>query len=186
MTSRKTYKIMAVTISTIAILLLLTSITIIVFSPREERITGDANIVNIAALYCQSKITEQSFFEKTTEKSVLHEIKVTLKDGKADQIDYTYHGVFESTKEAEEAEAVYQFAYGNYLGKNGLSITYLSPSFSVLDNELIINIAADNEKFSSGTARIFSLEGNKKLSSYSRKDLETFYKGAGYTCEYSG
>ncbi|MBR0372846.1 hypothetical protein IJH72_02830 [Candidatus Saccharibacteria bacterium] len=161
-----------------------TVILCLLFSGKETR-TSSNNIYSTKILYCVNNNPEDSFFTDSNAINNKHEIKVTYKDDKPDKVSYTYTGKFNTSTKADNSNATLHAKYNKYMAEYDLSPTILSPTFSVVESKLKINLFTDISNINNKTGKLFflNLDEISSLTSESADKLKDIYSDKNFSCE---
>ena len=120
----------------ILVIAILVVILWILLRPKESYVSGGDQNSKIVSLQCKMGESEDAFFVSPMAKSVTHEIRETFKDGEAENISYTFYGVYDSEQTAETINASLHGQYNKYMGKHSISQQSLNPDFATIGNDL--------------------------------------------------
>ena len=182
-TKQKTFRIIFI----LVFIVLIISLIFILLTPKETYVhgDGDAQMVFTDILQCKSSNPDVSFFTYDAEKSE-HTIKIIFKDNKINKINYTFDGNFSSDKKAETTLSQMHAEYNTYMGGTSIYQENLTPTFSLLGSEIIINLFIDEKYFVPSTAKIVFLDGNEYVRARDGNidEIEEIYKSKGFLCDY--
>lgn len=170
------------------ILIAMIAIILYIFTNgRETHIKNSGNSYSIEILYCFNNNPAHSFFSDNNIIDNKHEIKITYRKNEANNISYTYTGVFSSKEKADNVNAILHAKYNTYMGQYNLSPTILGPVFSVVENKFKINLYASIDSINSIVSELFFLDSNEatKLKNESIDELKTLYINKGFQCKIS-
>lgn len=155
------------------------------FNEKTTYTTADDQVTETTSLYCttESKNIDGAFFDLSDSESAKQAIKVIFKNKKIDNIAYNADINYTDNKKAVNREAELNVKYGLYMQDNGREMTDFSPNFSVNDTNVKISLFATMKQLNSVFAKIFLIDTNDSLSSYSPKVLSTLYNTKGFKCE---
>ncbi|MBO7657440.1 hypothetical protein J6S55_02265 [Candidatus Saccharibacteria bacterium] len=155
------------------------------FTPKTTYTSTGGETVSTQSLYCttKSKDIPEAFFDISDAESANQSIKIIFKNKKIDNISYNADIIYKNAGDAKTAEAKLYAAYGNHLQNNGKDINAFSPNFSVVDNNVKIGLYAETKQLNNQLAKVFLIDTNDSLSSYTSKVLSTLYKSKGFNCE---
>ena len=170
----------------LALIFTIVVIFIILFSHNKEtRTSKQSPKTNNAALYCKGDVVDEPFFVQYNASSSMHEFKILFSDDKINILNYTYTADFPTAEQAINASALIHADYNIFMSKNNVDPESLQPTFSKIDNEVIVNLSADIESISSTTAKLFFLDNEqfKKIPTYSLDEIIDMYRKKGFHCE---
>ena len=155
------------------------------FKEKTTVTTTTDDITSSSSLYCttKSKDIPDAFFNLSDAESAEQAIKVIFKNNKIDNIAYNSTTVYENAELAKKREAELNVKYGLYMQDNGKQMTEYSQNFSTNDTNVKISLFATMKQLTNATAKIFLIDTNDSLSSYTSKVLSTLYKSKGFSCE---
>lgn len=169
----------------IAMILIVIAVSIIILlQPKETHISSGTEKSSIEVLDCVSSVQNEPFFVSDKAIDSNHEVKITFNNNKPDKYNYTYIGKFDSNKIAEEELSWLHGDYNNYMGKIDIYQEDLSPSFTVLDNDVIINLYLDNKTLAVDTARFLFLTSEQfvNIKKMPITEVAKIYKNRSFNC----
>lgn len=142
---------------------------------------------SISILDCKSENPNEKFFSHNAESAVIHEIKITFDDNTIDKLTYTYTGRYATNSEAKDALSWMQGDYNKYMGTTSVYQEDLTPTFSAIGTEAIINLYFNANTFNSETARFVFLDDGEYTAAInmSAKNIEKIYREKGFSCEFN-
>lgn len=152
---------------------------------RTDNSDGDTNVL-IGILTCTSNTPKEPFFTLFDEIGPSHKIKVTFRGGKYDKFNYTYDAKFDSEKKVEQALSALRAKYNRYMVSIKMDQESLSPTFSGVNDELLINLYIERQNLTVGTGK-FALLSEKEFDDIDRFNVDDFkrmYAGKGFACQY--
>lgn len=160
------------------------ALSLIVNTKTIQISSTDKNTI-IGLLYCRADTVDDSFFPIQKMNDILHEIKITFKDGIADRINYALSGKYVDKKTAMQAKADANFRLGSYMSKSGLDSSMLNPKISIVDTTLYYNIDGTEDTLNQVSAPVFLLSESMgvNFNKYSQEDFANFYTSKGFSCE---
>ena len=175
----------------IIIVAILVFVAIIIFLivqallPKETHTSSDDTTSSVGSLYCKSANPVDPFFASEKATAANHELKITLKDNRPDKMSYTYTGTFDSEETTSGVLSNMTASYNIYMGKTGIRIDELYPTFSNLGTTGIINLYLDDETFNKDTARFMFLSESDyaDFDRISVNTLKSLYRTKGFTCQ---
>ena len=169
----------------LAIVVGLVVLLINLFTPKTTYTSSGSDTTSTQSLYCttKSKNIDGAFFDVSSADSASQAIKVIFKNKKIDNISYNATMIYPDAEKATSEEAKLNATYGLFVQEDGKSREIFSPNFSVNNTEVKISLYADYNKLNNKLAKIFLIDTNDSLSSYTSKVLSTLYKSKGFSCE---
>lgn len=153
----------------------------------ESRTSINVNTNSIGILDCKSENPTGRFFSYESEKKSMHEVKIAFDDDGINKLSYTYTGNFSSNEEVVEALSSMHADYNKYMGTKDTYQEDLTPTFSPINLEAIINLYINEKTFNYDTARFVFLtdEEYAGIKTMSTKSIEKLYSGKGFSCKFS-
>lgn len=156
----------------------------LLFTNQEIHISNIGTEHTFNALYCTSFHYKNAFFAIDNEVNSKHEIKLIYQNEKAYKMSLTYTSDFETESSANNASAILHAKYNHYMGQRNLSPTILSPTFSVINNSLKINLFTDISNIDAITGSLFFLSPSEAIGISKRtpEEIQEFYAKKGFNC----
>ena len=169
----------------LAIVVGLVVLLINLFTPKTTYTSSGSDTTSTQSLYCttKSKNIDGAFFDVSSADSASQAIKVIFKNKKIDNISYNATMIYSDPDKAKTEEARLHSVYNLYVQDTGQSGEIFSPNFSASNTEAKISLYADIKQLTNKLAKIFLIDTNDSLSSYTSKVLSTLYKSKGFSCE---
>lgn len=169
----------------VCILVAVAAILCLLFTGKETYVSEGDNIESVDALYCRASEQEDSFFGKENVINDKHEIKITQRQDEIDKISYTYIGYYGSEKEAKDANAVLHAKFNNYMGEHNLEPSVLGPVFSVVKDNLRINLMTEISNINEAIGKLFFLDpaGINSVRNNKLESLKKLYSSQGFVCK---
>lgn len=169
----------------LAILVGVVVFLISLFTPKTTYTSSGDGTTNTQSLYCttKSKNVDGTFFDLSNADSASQAIKVIFKNKKIDNISYSATIAYSDNNVAKTEEAKLNTKYGTYVQDDGKNREIFSPNFSTNNNEVKISLYADLKQLNNHLAKIFLIDTNDSISSYTSKVLSTLYKSKGFDCK---
>ena len=182
--NKKTIKI-AETCGIVAIFTLAALGVIMLLQPKETRSTTTSTQAELKVLDCKSSSPTNPFFASDVATSPLHEVKLQYKNDNLDRVNYTYTAKFESQKIAENVLSLLHANYNIFMGKTSIYQEDLTPTFSNIDTEDIINLYIELQNLTVDTAKFIFLENEEylKLNKLSIDEVKKIYEKKSFICE---
>jgi len=185
--NRTDHKTIAVVFVIIAVCVAVVAFLLFVLNGRETRNSdGDTNIL-IGVLTCDSSSPTDVFFKGSGEVSPNHKVKVTFRGGKYDIFDYTYSARYDGSDRVQSALSTLKAKYNKYMVSVGMHQDNLSPTFSNMGSELIINLYIERKNLTQGTGKLVFLNEQNfvDIDRYSVEDFKRMYSSKGFACQYT-
>ena len=163
-------------------------VAFLVFAGRGEVRTSESEQAdNTSILVCKASDPANKFFSYKTENSAVHEVKIIFDNGDLDKINYNYTARYATNDEVETALSWMHADYNNYMGTISVYQEDLTPTFSAVGTEAIINLYFGGKTLNSETARFVFLTSDEyaKIKNMSTKSIEKMYRGKGFSCNFS-
>lgn len=174
--------IIALTVVVVGALLVLA--LIILFGSSETRISTKSPEGTISVLDCKSYSPSDPFFDRETEIRAEHRVKAKYSNEVFDGFDYTYTGTYNSADAAEEAISWLHADYNKYMSETGVNQEDLSPTFSAIKSDAVINIYLPTQYLNSGTAKLIFIGSNEfaGLKNKTIDEMKKLYEGKDFSC----
>lgn len=151
---------------------------------KESTITVENDTSTTTYLACSAANVEGSFFAPEGESKSKHEIKFTFAGDLIDKISYNYTGYLENTDKIDTKLTELHADYNIYMSKEGVPAEALSPTWNVIDDNLVVNLFIKREYFSAVTAKFIFMTTSEYIvnKDANLEKLQKFYKSKGFTC----
>ena len=182
--TRKIGSIVAVVIVILAVVVIIALCLSLLLRDHEEVVTKTQPTESLHAVVCEAEGTlEDEFFSPTGATDIDHTIKITYHTDDAEEINYTYEAEYPTPQMATEAEATLHAQYNKYMQTMA---DELSPSFSLVDDDLKINFFVKAYDLTSGLAKMVFINKDEfdQMSGFAVADLVKIYQNKGFSCEY--
>ena len=158
-------------------------ILIFAFRGKEINLSEGNTEKRIDSLSCSSTAPANSFFSSSNNTNLLHTVKITFRNGKADKFFYNLSGDYPSDDLAGGDAARFGVHYDKYMAGAGLSPKSLFTTFSNVGNELSVVIYAEADKINPVTAPIFFLiKDFREETNYPIEDYRAMYEAENFSC----
>lgn len=160
-------------------------LAIVFLQPNESSSSTSLDQGKTTLLDCIANTLEDSFFISKDASSYSHEVKLVYQNDRLTKVNYTYTGQFASDNEADSALSWLHADYNNYMGRTSIYQEELSPTFTAIDANAIINIFMDEEHFAPETAVFVFLDANEYSMVKKSKldDAKNLYESKGFYCK---
>lgn len=179
----KKVKLIIGTTATVAIAVGVALALYLLFRTTETHTTTVETKTETSILTCQAMAASgDSFFDTKNALNVEQKIKMTFTEGVPNKLNYLYEGSYASVETADKASNLLHADYNIYMADKAESLT---PNFSVIDNELKINLFADKSQMNAKVGRLFFLSSDEatNFTSYKDEDLMRLYQNKGFSCK---
>lgn len=170
------------------LIIVIVVILLLFLTGKSESYTSNTTRENsISILDCKSEKPNEKFFSHNAESTATHEIKIIFDNNAIDKLTYTYIGRYVTNTEAKDAISWMQGDYNKYMGTTSVYQEDLTPTFSVIGTEAIINLYFNTNTFNSETARFVFLDDGEYTAAknMSAKNIEKIYREKGFSCEFN-
>lgn len=158
-------------------------ILIFAFRGKEINLSEDGAEKRIDSLSCNSTAPTSSFFNPNNNVDLLHNVKITFRNGKVDKFFYNLSGDYPSDNLAGGDAARFGVQYDLYMADNGISSKTLYTTFSNVGKELYVVLYAEADKINPVTAPIFFLTKEfREEANYSIEDYREMYEAQNFSC----
>lgn len=155
----------------------------------ETRSSNGGSVEDSSSVVCKATDPEDAFFDSSEAKEIKHEISMTIRGDKLDDLLYVYGGVYDSEKDAENARATLHKDYNIYMSEHGVDAEKYNPVFNYVGTEVTVSLYVERGKLVMGAAPVFFLTGEEFGSINNGKnsadDLKKIYESKGFTCDYN-
>lgn len=184
MNNTRTIKTVAVGLSIIAVVAVVSLIILNVFGSKETYITDGGTTAAVSSLDCRIITPKDAFFYSDEDLNATSEVKATLVDDKFDKISFVYTGTFADNNAAKVVSSAMHADYNIYMNGTPIDFSELSPNFSVIGNQVVINLFLTTETLTTETAKLIFLSASEtsKIKNYSGGDLKKLYTDKGFSC----
>lgn len=155
----------------------------LLFYTNETHVTMVEDEVETSVLVCRAMtVLDDSFFDTSNVLNVEQEVKTIFNDNMPDKLNYLYSGDYVSAEGASKANDLLHADYNIYMADKAESLT---PTFSIIDNKLRINLFADKNQMNSRVGKLFFLSNEEVADfvKYKAEDLMKLYQNKGFSCE---
>lgn len=169
----------------LGLIVIITILFLNLFGEKVTNNTVDNENTTTTSIYCTTnrKDISGAFFDFSDTESVNQAMKVIFKNKKIDNISYTSTAIYKDESLAKGREGKLIGEYGLFMQDNGKEMTDYSPNFSTNGTEVKISLFATMKQLNNVLAKIFLINTNDALSSYSPNVLAALYKEKGFDCE---
>lgn len=178
-------KVVIITLCFIVVVAIVVIALLNIFKPKETYIKSKDSFEAISSLYCTSSNVNGAFFHDETARKEVNEIKFSYKDGKIDKMQFTYTGDYPNAEMAKSASDRMHYNYNTFMDNTSVKFSDLSPNFSVIDKQVIVNLFFDEKTATAETASLLFLT-DSDTGNYKNNTLSTMkkkYENKGFSCK---